>query len=196
MNDLKIISLKGQDILPYIPELAKLRINTFKEYPYLYEGNLEYEYKYLDTYIKCSDCMIILVIDGSEVVGASTSIPMEFETSEFKQPFLDNLINPRDIFYFGESVLRPEYRGRNIYRHFFSLRENNAKKYGSKVVTFAAIERPEDDARKPQNYIPLNDVWKHFGYTKHPELRTQFEWQEVGEQTPTYKTLIFWMKQL
>jgi len=194
--DLKILRLRNPEIQPFIPELAKLRINIFKEYPYLYDGHLEYEYKYLNTYVKCPHSIVVLVFDHEQVVGASTAIPLEFETIEFQKPFLDHQIPIADIFYFGESILKPEYRGQNIYRRFFEEREAAAREYGCKQVAFAAIERPENDARKPKNYVPLDKVWKHFGYEKHPELRTYFEWKEVGEQHETSKPLVFWMKNL
>ena len=42
---LKIIRLKGQEIVPYIADLAQLRIEIFRDYPYLYLGDLEKEYQ-------------------------------------------------------------------------------------------------------------------------------------------------------
>lgn len=133
-QDLKILCLKGQDILPYIPELAKLRIEIFKSYPYLYDGDLDYEYTYLNTYVKCKESIIVIVFDRNKVVGASSAIPLEFETIEFQKPFLENNISIKDVFYFGESVLKVAYRGRGIYRHFFTERELAAKEYGSKLM--------------------------------------------------------------
>jgi GNAT superfamily N-acetyltransferase len=195
-ENLKILRLKGPDIIPFIPELARLRINIFKEYPYLYDGNLDYEYKYLDTYIKCPESVIVFALDHNKVVGASSGIPLEFETIELQKPFLDNQINIQDVFYFGESVLEPEYRGRNIYRQFFAQREAAAREYGCKIAAFAAVERDPDDPRKPKDYVPLDDVWKYFGYEKHPELYAYFEWKEVGEKIQTPKPMIFWLKKL
>ncbi|OGT37803.1 MAG: GNAT family N-acetyltransferase [Gammaproteobacteria bacterium RIFCSPHIGHO2_12_FULL_37_14] len=195
-QDLKILRLKGQDTIPFIPELAKLRIDIFKSYPYLYDGNLDYEYNYLNTYVKCSESIIVIVLDHDNVVGASSAIPLESETIEFQKPFLENHINIRDVFYFGESVLQPKYRGHGIYRHFFAERETAAKEYGSKLVAFAAIERPLDDTKKPKDYVPLDSVWKHFGYEKHPELCMYYEWKEIGKAFQTPKPLIFWLKKL
>lgn len=195
-QDLKILRLKGQDIIPYIPELAKLRIEIFKFYPYLYDGDLDYEYNYLSTYVKCNESIIVVVLDHDKVVGASSAIPLEFETIEFQQPFLDNGINTKDVFYFGESVLQVAYRGRGIYRHFFTEREAAAKKYGAKFAAFAAIERPLNDPKKPTDYFPLNSVWEYFGYEKHPELCMYYKWKEIGEAFQTSKPLIFWLKKL
>lgn len=195
-KNLKIIRVKGQEIIPFIPELAKLRINIFKEYPYLYDGNLEYEYNYLNTYIKCPESVIVLVFDEDKIVGASSAIPLEFETMEWQKPFLENQIDVHDVFYFGESVLQPEYRGRSVYQHFFSQREAAAKEFGCKFAAFAAVERAIDDARKPKDYVPLDKVWKYFGYEKHPEICAYFNWKELGEINQSSKPLIFWLKKL
>lgn len=195
-KDFKILRLKGKDTIPFIPELAKLRIDILKSYPYLYDGDLDYEYNYLDTYVKCPESIIVLALDHDKVVGVSSAIPLEFETIEFQKPFLENHINSHDVFYFGESVLQPEYRKRGIYRHFFTEREAAAKEYGSKLTAFAAVERPLNDPKKPDNYVPLDSVWKHFGYEKHPELCMYYDWKVIGETSQTTNPLIFWLKKL
>jgi GNAT superfamily N-acetyltransferase len=195
-NTLKILCLKGDKILPFISELAKLRIEIFKNYPYLYDGNLDYEYNYLNTYVKCKESIIVFVFDQNKVIGASSAIPLEFETIEFQQPFIDNNINIKDVFYFGESVLLPEYRGQHIYKQFFAEREKAAREYGCKIAAFAAIERESIDPRKPADYVSLDKVWEHFGYKKQSNLCAYFEWKEIGEISPTFKPLIFWIKKL
>lgn len=195
-NNLKIVRLKGKEIISFIPELAKLRIHIFKTYPYLYDGNLAYESQYLNTYVKCPESIIVIALDQDKVVGASSAIPLEFETIEFQKPFLENHIPIQDIFYFGESVLLPEYRGQGVYRHFFTQREAAAKEYGCNIVAFAAVERDPADPRKPKEYVPLDHVWKHFGYEKHPELCAYFTWKEIDEKIETPKPLIFWLKKL
>jgi len=195
-NELIIRRLKGAEIIPYIPDLAELRIDIFKAYPYLYLGNLDYERRYLQTYIECPDSAMVLVFDHDHIVGASTAIPLTRETIEVQQPFLDHKINTQDVFYFGESVLKPAYRGQNIYRHFFRERETAAREYGCKIAAFAAVERPLDDPKKPGDYVPLDSVWQHFGYKKHPELRAFYKWTEIGETTESPKPLIFWLKNL
>ena len=195
-ENLKIVRLKGHEALPYITDLAKLRIEIFKHYPYLYLGDMEYEKRYLQTYANSPESVMVLVFDKDIVVGASTAIPLEFEPIEFQQPFIDNAINIKEVFYFGESVLLPAYRGKNIYRHFFHERETAAREFGSKITAFCAVSRPENDPRKPLDYRPLDNIWARFGYEKHPELCAHLEWKEIGENTPTAKPLIFWIKKL
>lgn len=195
-KEFQIIKLKGEEILPYIPDLAALRIKIFKDYPYLYEGDRVYEARYLQAYTKSPESMMVCVFYKNAIVGASTAIPLEFETSECQKPFIDNGWDVKEIFYLGESVLLPEYRGNNLYRRFFAEREAAAAKYGCKTTAFCAVERDPQDPRRPKNYEPLDKVWQHFGYKKHPELCAYYEWKEIGEKTMSPKPLIFWLKKL
>lgn len=193
---LKIKRLKGEAILPYISDFARLLIEVFKGYPYLYSGDLKSAYEYLHTYIACPETILVLALDEEKVVGASSAIPLEFEIAKIKKPFLDRNLNLQEIFYLDNSVLLPAYRGKNIYRHFFHEREAAALEYGCKITTFCAIERPLNHPQKPDDYLPLNEAWEHFGYERHPELCAYFKWKEIGEQGKSSKPLIFWIKYL
>ena len=105
-------------------------------------------------------------------------------------------MNLNEIFYFGESVLLPAYRGQKLYRHFFQEREAAALAQGFHTTVFCAIDRAPDDPRRPANYQPLDEVWKHFGYQKQADLVAYYEWAEIGEEHETAKPLTFWMKQI
>ena len=65
------------------------------------------------------DSVFVLALDGDQVVGASTGMPMAEETKEVKTPFLAHGWDAGQIFYFGESVLLPAYRGRGVGVRFF-----------------------------------------------------------------------------
>jgi len=187
--------LSGDAIAPYIDNLAELRIRVFHEYPYLYEGTLAYEQQYLKTYASSAESLFVLAIDKGIVVGAATGIPMADETSEFKQPFIDQGIDPEKVFYFGESVLLPEYRGQGIGVRFFEERENYARSLKRfERCCFCAIERPDDHPLRPAGYTPLNQFWNNRGYRHHPELRTEYVWQEIGESEESAKPMSFWIK--
>ena len=49
---LRLERLSGDKLNQYIPELAELRIRVFRDFPYLYDGDLTYEEKYLQTYFQ------------------------------------------------------------------------------------------------------------------------------------------------
>lgn len=180
-----------------IPDLARLRITVFRDYPYLYEGSLDYEQKYLKTYTDCADSIAVIVRDGATIVGASTGLPLAAETPEFQRPFLAQGLNPAEIFYCGESVLLPAYRGRGVYREFFAGREDHARALGGfRTMALCGVVRLDDHPRRPRDYQPLDPVWRKFGYVRHPELVMQYEWQDLDEAAPSPKDLLFWLKTL
>ena len=190
-------TVQGKQIRPYLEDLARLRIQIFRGYPYLYDGSMDYEKSYLQTYLQSDDSLAVLVFDGHELVGASTGVPMSDESEEFRRPFEQQGYRTDEIFYFGESVLKKDYRGRGVYRIFFKKRENHVKKLQRfSMVCFCAVERPDHHPLRPDHYQPLDPIWKKFGYKKHPELHTTYSWKEVHEEQESDKKMSFWLKRL
>ncbi|NJK80819.1 MAG: GNAT family N-acetyltransferase [Chloroflexaceae bacterium] len=197
MTDLRIERLIGPQVQPYLPDVARLRIEVFREFPYLYDGDMEYEQHYLATYSASPASLFVLVWDGDTIVGTSTGVPMEDETDEFKQPFLDNAYDPARIFYFGESVLQRDYRGQGVGVRFFHEREDYARSMGRfRYTTFCAVERPADHPRRPAAYVSLDAFWQRRGYTRHTELHTEYTWRDLDETSESPKPMIFWLKAL
>ncbi len=189
--------LSGPELNQYIDELAQLRMRVFRDFPYLYDGDSDYEARYLKTYIEAPDSVIVLAFDGKKVVGASTGLPLRHEMAEVKQPFLDAGYHLDDIFYCGESVLLPDYRGQGAGVAFFDHREDHAKHLqGIKYSCFCGVQRPANHPARPADYVPLDQFWRNRGYEKRPELATHFSWKEVGEADESLKPMTFWMKPL
>ncbi len=189
--------LSGSGITPHIDDLARLRIDVFREFPYLYDGDEDYERAYLRTYVNSSRSICTLVYAGDTLVGATTGLPMQDETPEFQKAFLDADYDVSTIFYCGESVLRNAYRGRGIYKHLFKAREEHARSLGGfDIATFCCVQRPPHHPLRPNGYVPLNDVWQRFGYTEHAELETHYTWKDIDEADASPKRMRFWLKQL
>ena len=194
---LELKRLSGEALNQYIPELASLRIEVIRDFPYLYDGDTEYESRYLQTYIQCPESVVVLAFDGDKVVGASTGIPLKFETDEVKAPFIKAGLNIDEIFYCGESVLISKYRGQGAGVAFFDHREDHARELGGyQYSCFCGVQRPDDHPRRPAGYRPLDNFWRKRGYEKHPELHTTFSWKEIGEADESPKPMTFWMKAL
>jgi GNAT superfamily N-acetyltransferase len=195
--NLSVEELTGPSIASVIPDLARLRMTVFKEFPYLYEGSLEYELKYLQTYLECPNSLIVVVRDGSRVVGASSALPLAFETKEVQQPFLEHGFDPQTVFYLAESVLLAEYRGHGFGHQFFETRERHAKTLGGFAWTaFCAVQRPHDHPLRPSNHRDLDSFWQARGYAKREDLTTFFSWQEMGEASESQKPMTFWLKNI
>lgn len=127
---IRIDVLRGSAMAPYLDEVARLRINVFREFPYLYDGDFDYEARYLQGYVGTPDSICVLARDGSRVVGASTGLPLADEDDSFQRPFLERGIPVHEVFYCAESVLLAEYRGRGLGHHFFDEREAHARALG------------------------------------------------------------------
>lgn len=195
MAEVEIFTVTGGGVAPYLNEVARLRIEVFREFPYLYDGDMEYERHYLHTYAKSPESLFVLARDDGTIVGASTAVPMADETEEFKRPFLDAGYDPEKIFYYGESVLDGRYRGHGLGVRFFTEREAFARDKGRfSRCAFCAVDRSVNDPRKPPGYVFLDEFWKRRGFTRHPDLRTEFVWKLVGEQQATPQSMTFWLK--
>ena len=195
MNTLQIKRCSGAALRDCIEEVARLRIEVFREFPYLYDGSMDYERKYLQTYVQCPDAVVVLALDRGEVVGASTGIPMQYEEPGFRQPFVEQGHDPARIFYCAESVLRHEYRGQGTGARFFDEREAHARALGGfDWCCFCAVERPVDHPLRPAAYQPHDRFWQQRGYTRHPELGATYHWKDIDQTEQASKRLVFWLK--
>lgn len=60
----RIERVTGPTLERCIPEVARLRIEVFRDLPYLYDGSAAYEAQYLRTYVDSPDAVAVLVFDG------------------------------------------------------------------------------------------------------------------------------------
>lgn len=192
---LHIQEISGTELAPWLDWLGELRIRVFREYPYLYDGTLEYERGYLGVYQDCADSRIVLVTnDRGELIGATTCLPLAAESMEFQKPFLDAGLSVEDYLYLGESVVLQEWRGKGLGKEFFARREAHAARLGKKYMSFCAVDRAEDHPQRPAGYEPLDGFWASMGYERQPDLRAEFSWKETGEEAESVKNLTFWTK--
>ncbi|AQU82209.1 MULTISPECIES: GNAT family N-acetyltransferase [unclassified Halomonas] len=196
MQQLTITVCQGTQITPHLPALARLRIEVFRDFPYLYDGELSYEEDYLGRYAENPASLFVLALDGDHLVGAATGQPLADEVDEFRSPFEANSIQPEQVFYYGESLLLHGYRGHGIGKRFIAEREAHARQQGFELAAFCAVERPDGHPSEPHNYRPLHDFWNTQGYQRHDKLATTFAWKDVGEHEESHKTMVFWLKPL
>lgn len=195
--DLRILTGAVPALRDYLPDLARLRSAVFREFPYLYDGTPGYEEAYLQVYLDCAESIVVLALDDGHVVGASTGLPLAAETAAFKHPFVAAGLDPARIFYCGESVLLPAWRGRGLYKRFFAAREAHARALGRfDRMVLCAVERAPNHPRRPPGYVPLDAVWQRFGYVQRPDLVTTFDWQDLDEHAASPKRMVFWEKPL
>lgn len=188
--------LTGQALADALDDVARLRIEVFRAWPYLYDGDAAYEAEYLQTYRESADAILVGAFDGDRLVGASTGTPMEDHAEDFGAAFAGQGIPLTDIFYCAESVLLPEYRGHGLGHRFFDAREAHARALGRSYSAFCGVVRPEDHPLKPDDYRPLDGFWRKRGYEKVEGAVAEFSWKDLDRDEETVHPLQFWMRRL
>lgn len=188
--------LTGAALDAALEDVARLRIEVFRAWPYLYDGDLEYERSYLQSYRSSAGAVVVGAFDGPHLIGAATGTPMEDHAEEFAAAFAGTGRDLNAMFYCAESVLLPQYRGHGIGHRFFDLREDHARALGKHSAAFCAVQRPVDHPDRPAGYRPLDDFWRKRGYEPLEGVIAQFRWRDVGEQVETAKPLQFWSRDL
>ena len=194
---IRVASLTGKDIAPALPALARLRIAVFRDWPYLYDGALAYEEKYLAKLAAAEGAIVVAAYDGEDIVGCATAAPMTEVEAQFAEPFRQRGMDIARIFYCGESVLLPAFRGRGLGHAFFDRREAQARRLGRFAhVAFCAVVRPEDHPLRPKDYVPLDAFWGRRGYAKAEDLLGRFTWKDIDQPAETEKPMQFWVRAL
>ncbi|NKX43975.1 GNAT family N-acetyltransferase [Roseicyclus persicicus] len=186
---------RGAAIAGVVDDLARLRIAVFRDWPYLYDGDLDYERGYLAGYAQ-GDTILVAAHDGGRMVGASTAMPLADHAEEFAGALSNFTQDVKNVFYLAESVLLSDYRGQGAYRAFFARREAHARALGFTHATFCGVIRPDDHPLRPATYQPLDPVWRRFGYAPVPGAVARFRWRDIGAAEQTEKPLQFWIKRL
>lgn len=189
---LRIERKSGDELKVLLPDMAALRIEVFRDWPYIYEGSLNYEKSYLGQFIEAPDHVAVCAFDDARLVGAATASPLAHQHDEFRAPLEQAGHSPDDIFYFGESVLLPAYRGRGVGHAFFDGREAHALALGYDKMAFCAVVRPDDHPLKPAWSRSLDPFWRKRGYLPLIGVIGEFSWRDIGMHEETSKPMQFW----
>jgi GNAT superfamily N-acetyltransferase len=193
---LRIERFVGADVRRHLDAVAALRIAVFRDWPYLYDGDPAYEREYLDAYALSADSLFVLAFDGDRIVGASTGLPLADDSAEFRAPFDAAGLDASRVFYFGESVLLPAYRGQGVGHAFFDHREAHARGLGRfDLAAFCAVDRDPADPRRPAGHRDNDAFWTGRGYARQPGMTMRLRWNEIDRGDIDH-ALTFWTRRL
>ncbi len=193
---IRVERLTGAALTNALPDVARLRIEVFRDWPYLYDGDMVYEEAYLQTYRDTDDAILVAAYDGDQLVGASTGSPLADHADDFGAAFDAVTQDISEVFYCAESVLLPAFRGQGIGHQFFDLREAHARKLGARFCAFCAVQRPATHSLKPQDYRPLDLFWRKRGYAPLDGVVAKFVWKDIDQPQDSKHHLQFWMRVL
>lgn len=179
--DLEII--KGKDIQRYFEPFTQLRMAFYRDYPYLYAGNKEFERKYFSMFTTHEDSRLIVAKEEDKIVGAILGAPLKATAEEVQRPYKEQGKSIDTIYYLGDILVQKDHRdqgiGSALYEEFESI-IRSMKKY--QEIDLYEIARSDEHPRKPKDYKPIEDFWKKRGYTQASDLKAEFAWKEIGEK--------------
>jgi GNAT superfamily N-acetyltransferase len=190
----EVRALTGAELEAHLDDVARLRIAVFRDWPYLYDGTLDYERAYLTTYRDNPGALLVGAFDAGLLVGASTSTFMEDHAEGFAAPLRQMGLPAGSILYGAESVLLPAYRGQGLGHKFFDLREAHDRAHGRSQVACCSVVRPDTHPLCPATYRTTDAFWTGRGYAKLPGVLAEFAWKDVGDAGESVKQLQFWMR--
>ncbi len=199
MDDAKTVTeqvLAGSAIAEVLDDLATLRLEVFREYPYLYEGRREDELIYLGAYAKEPDACVIIAYDGLEVIGAATGMPLVQEDAQLRDACAGTTTPLDEIYYVGELLFRPAYRNYGLGRKLLARLERHISSLGRyRALTCATVERPDVHPLRPPGYIPITRFLARTGFVRLPGASTSFMWREIDGVKRDHP-MQFWIKEL
>lgn len=197
MSDIVVETLTDRDArAAALDDLVRLRIAVFREWPYLYEGTLDYERRYLAHFLDGDHSMLVVARDGAAIIGAATASPMAGQVAAFRKPLEERGHDIARLFYFGESVLLPTYRGHGLGHAFFDAREAAAREAGASATCFCGVIRPADHPLRPSAARDLGPFWRKRGYAPVEGAIARYDWRDIDQTEETSHPMQFWHRTL
>lgn len=187
------MEIEGIRIAPYIEDIGRLRIKVFREYPYLYDGELKIEQSYLTLFAHSKEGLAVIALEDDRIVGAITGAPVEDTLKQTIRMFKEKQIPTQDLFYMGDIVVLKDYQGKGIGSRLYKAFEQLVRKKGKfKRITLCEVEREN----KPAGVRGATGFFKMLGYVKDPTLVTHQSWKDIGDIKETQKPVVFSLKEL
>jgi len=186
---------------PHIAEWMDLSLECFREYPYLYDGTRESEASYFAFYGKQPTLVMVIAqhpVDQS-MVGVLVGISLAEETEHKRQLFTAVGENPMEYFYIVECAVKPAFRSQGIARTLYKLFEEHVRSHypSCRYISGCSIERTNNPAWYiPEQQNPFYYLARHYGWQRDPKINAHFSWKDVGSDTESSHSMVFWKKQL
>jgi hypothetical protein len=171
----------GKEIAPYLDILANYRINFFRQYPYLYEGNLAYEKTYLKHYLDNPDTFLMGFFDGEKLGAFMSCMPLLSSADIVKDAetkFKMIGLNAQKLMYIGETSIMPEYRSFTLTYEIPKRLREIVLQLGYEGGCSLTVDRPKNHPLRPADYQDVEVVFKKFGYHR-VDITSELEWPTI-----------------
>lgn len=196
---IEITLLHGSEITNYTELIGQWRIQYFREFPYLYQGTMEYEAKYLAGLVSNPHAVVAVARDNAQIIGFVTALPLvsDFDiVKEFNAHFQTLNRNIQDYCYIGEIIIHPDYRGNGLALEMTQRIEQDMQQRGFKGACFLCVVRDPDHPLRPADYLEIDGLCQRANYIK-TDIVSQFEWPTIqadGSCRNMQNPMVLWIK--
>jgi GNAT superfamily N-acetyltransferase len=120
------------------------------------------------------------------MVGAATGMPLRYENDGLIAPFKGSSYSVDELFYVGELLFYPEYRGCGLGIRLLMQIEEYVRSLDYRYLTCATVVRPDHHALCPESYIKIDRFLVRTGFIMFPDVTTIFAWKETDERVQGY----------
>lgn len=191
---IEVRTLGKRDMAAALPALRHLRATVFRDWPYLYDADPEFESAYLHSIATVEGAALVVALDGDVIVGAASVSPLTSQEDDIVRPLEAIGWDIGSTVYFGESLLLTAYRGQGIGHLFFDARETFARAEGARRAAFASVKRPEIHPLRPSYYRPLDNFWRRRGYQPIERGSCNLVWKDVCEASELPHAMQVWTR--
>ncbi len=200
-NKYEIKLFKGKDIEPFLDEIGSLRVKVFREFPYLYDGDLETERKYIAEYAKSDKSVLIAAFVDKQIIGFVTGTALDSGLEIIRTAY--ELFNSRSLiannyYYIGEIIILEEYRSFSLSLELIKQIGTFAKNSGYTSLCFLTVIREAGHPLKPAHYRSTAKLWE-FYKAKKMNMSVDYEWKTLinsSESMMQTNKLEFWERSL
>lgn len=201
MPSILITLMLGSQIASFSNQIVLTIIETFKHYPYLLEGEYDYNQQYFKEITTSNHGGLALATLKEEFAGFLMGCPLAARQEQFADAFeifKKNNFTASDYYLFTDVVVLPKFQNKKIASNLFAYFEEWVKSWGYKGICLFIIQHNEDHALKPVDYKNIDDFYAKLGYTK-TEIQSISTWPTIMDAQGTVSflehVLYFWIKQ-
>ena len=197
--EIKLVT--GKEICTYLDIVATMRLQYFREFPYLYEGSLEAEKNYIRKLALIPDALLTVALMDEKVIGFCTGVPLKSDYDSIKEAktlFINEGVDPTPYFYYGEMIVLPAFRNAKTLLSMAQAQDAWCKARGFIFSCFLTVMRKLNDLRFPKKYRSLEPIWLRGGY-KRMQLSIFLQWPTIqldGSVEEKVNELEFWEKKI
>ncbi len=161
---------KQQETQPYLRLLSQMRLSEYKEFPYLYVGNMEEDFANTN-YFTFKDGLLVIAFEGKTVVGMYSGMPMSTPSSFLQDRSAQLAGEGVDInrcFYASDLIVHPHFKRQGIGGQLLKRLFQEVKVMGYDTMMGVISLRPLNHILRPKDYFDTDSIWEKYGYKKSP----------------------------